>query len=292
MVDPGLPPEVADLLRANPSMLRRIRAGWKPLENPPRKSAVLPAIAGMFAAVGFLAVLSFQEGAGLGILLLIMLAYFVFAAIRAARDSEESDSPEQELYDLAHRYRDSYVLPDDFDADASRLLGRSRLAVDSVLRSRVNAEGLLDDVRNAVMLPPQEWEVARLLAKLSSLRGEHRDLMRGGVTPEVAAVMKPLEQVLANSENAVIARVEALERYAAHVADAERAYRARGQIEALVERLPRYEELLAESGADALSMPEIGHLSGEADELEQALRASIGSAHELFHHLDGSAPSG
>ncbi|MGS2644237.1 hypothetical protein [Streptosporangium sp. LJ11] len=246
----------------------------------------------MFAAVGFLAVLSFEKGAGLGILLLVMLAYFVFAAIRAARDSEESDSPEQELFELAHRYRDSYLLPDDFDAAASRLLGRARLAVDSVLRSRVNAEGLLDDVRNAVMLPPQEWEVARLLAKLSSLRGEHRDLMRGGVAQEVAAAMKPLERVLAGSESAVTARVEALERYAAHVADAERAYRARGQIEALVERLPRYEELLAESGADGLSMPEIGHLTGEADELEQALRASIGSAHELFHHLDGPAPSG
>ncbi|WP_329426962.1 hypothetical protein OG339_42670 [Streptosporangium sp. NBC_01495] len=231
--------------------------------------------------------LSFEGGAGPGVLLLIMLAYCLFAAIKAAGDSEESVTPGREVYDLAHRYRDSYLLPDDFDADASRLLGRTRTAVDSVLRSRVNAEGLLDDVRNAVMLPPQEWEVARLLAKLSSLRGEHRDLMRGGVTKEVAAAMKPLERVLAGSESAVIARVEALERYAAHVADAERAYRARGQIEALVERLPRYEELLAESGADALSMPEVGHLTGEADELEQALRASIGSAHELFLHLDG-----
>ncbi|MEU0479375.1 hypothetical protein ABZ260_09370 [Streptosporangium sp. NPDC006013] len=100
------------------------------------------------------------------------------------------------------------------------------------------------------------------------------------------------ERALAGSEGAVIAKVEALERYAAHVADAERAYRARDQIEALVERLPRYEELLAESGADALSMPENGHLTGEADELEQALRASIDSAHELFRHLDGPEQSG
>ncbi|MEV4526053.1 hypothetical protein [Streptosporangium sp. NPDC049304] len=223
-------------------------------------------------------------------LLLIMLAYCLHLAIRAAGDSEESATPERELYALADRYRDSYLLSDDFDTDASRLLGRARTAVDSILRSRVNAEGLLDDVRNAVMLPSQEWEVARLLAKLSSLRGEHRDLVRGGVAREVAAAMEPLERVLAGSESAVIAKVEALERYAAHVADAERAYRARGQIEALVERLPRYEELFVESGADALGMPEIGYLAGEADELERALRASIGSAHELFLHLDGPSP--
>ncbi|MER6824964.1 hypothetical protein ABT352_03115 [Streptosporangium sp. NPDC000563] len=237
-------------------------------------------------------VLFLGGGAWLGILLLITLAYCFHLAIRAAGDSEESATPERELYALAGRYRDSYLLSDDFDADASRLLGRARTAVDSVLRSRVNAEGLLDDVRNAVMLPSQEWEVARLLAKLSSLRGEHRDLVRGGVTREVAAAMEPLERVLAGSESAVVAKVEALERYAAHVADAERAYRARGQIEALVERLPRYEELFVESGADALGMPEIGYLAGEADELERALRASIGSAHELFLHLDGPSPSG
>nr|WP_051753251.1 hypothetical protein [Streptosporangium amethystogenes] len=241
----------------------------------------------MFAAVGLLVALSFGWGAMVVIPLFIVLAWFLFAAIRAAENVEESVTPERELYGLAHRHRDSYLLFDDFDTDARNLLARTRAAVGSVLRSRVNTEGLLDVARNAVMLPPQEWEIARLLAKLSSLRKEHRDLMRGGVTREVAAAVKPLERALAGSEGAVIAKVETLERYAAHVADAERAYRARDQIDALMERLPRYEELLAESGADALTMPEIGHLTGEADELEQALRASIESAHELFLHLDG-----
>lgn len=245
----------------------------------------------MLTAVGILAALSFGWGAMAVIPLFIVLAWFLSAAIRAAGDVE-SVTPERELYGLAHRYRDSYFLFDDFDTDARNLFARARGAVGSVLRSRVNTEGLLDVARNAVMLPPQEWEIARLLAKLSSLREEHRDLMRGGVTREVAAAVKPLERALAGSEGAVIAKVEALERYAAHVADAERAYQARDQIEALVERLPRYEELLAESGADALSMPEIGHLTGEADELEQALRASIDSAHELFLHLDGPERSG
>ncbi|MGW4800184.1 hypothetical protein ACWEPC_47980, partial [Nonomuraea sp. NPDC004297] len=69
------------------------------------------------------------------------------------------------------------------------------------------------------------------------------------------------------------------------VADAERAYRARNQIERLSAKLPRYEELLAESGADRAAVPELSRLSDDADRLEQALRDSVSSAHEAFRHL-------
>ncbi|MGV9779752.1 hypothetical protein ACWDS7_48080, partial [Streptosporangium sp. NPDC003464] len=101
------------------------------------------------------------------------------------------------------------------------------------------------------------------------------------------AAMAPLERALAASEAAVVARVEALERYARHVSEADRALRAHDQIELLRARLPRYEELLAESGADAGSVPEIGRLAEDADQLERALRDSVRSAHEAFRHLDG-----
>ncbi|MEU4329736.1 hypothetical protein [Nonomuraea dietziae] len=98
---------------------------------------------------------------------------------------------------------------------------------------------------------------------------------------------RPLERALLSSEAAVAARVEALERYAGHVAEAERAYHAHGQIEELRARLPRYEELVAESGADGFAVPEISRLSEDADRLERALRRSVSSAHEAFRYLDG-----
>ncbi|MFC7721940.1 hypothetical protein [Nonomuraea recticatena] len=142
-------------------------------------------------------------------------------------------------------------------------------------------------MRNSVMLPQQEWEIARLLAKLSALRAEHNELIADGVAPEVAKAVQPLERALLNSEAAVAARVEALERYAGHVAEAERAYHAHGQIEELRARLPRYEELVAESGADGFAVPEISRLSEDADRLERALRRSVSSAHEAFRYLDG-----
>nr|BFE80924.1 hypothetical protein GCM10020093_035250 [Planobispora longispora] len=101
--------------------------------------------------------------------------------------------------------------------------------------------------------------------------------------------MEPLERALVASEAAVVARVEALERYAGHVAEAEQALRAHEQIELLRSRLPRYEELLAETGANAFAVPEIDHLARDASRLEQALRDSVHSAHEAFRYLDGPA---
>ncbi|MFC7650189.1 hypothetical protein ACFQX6_65010 [Streptosporangium lutulentum] len=129
---------------------------------------------------------------------------------------------EHDLYQQARWYEGRYLLPEDFDHDAGLLLDRVQQAIDFILRSRVNALGMLDDVRNSVMLPAQEWEIARLLTKLSALRTEHHDFMYGGSSPEVAAAMAPLERALAASEAAVVARVEALERYAGHVSEADR----------------------------------------------------------------------
>jgi seryl-tRNA(Sec) selenium transferase len=99
--------------------------------------------------------------------------------------------------------------------------------------------------------------------------------------------MAPLERALAASEAAVVARVEALERYARHVSDAERALLSQNQIDVLRAHLPEYEQLVAETGAARLFAPEIGHLSEDADLLRRALHDSVLSAHEAFRYLDG-----
>jgi hypothetical protein len=214
-----------------------------------------------------------------------LLIVAVLLKPRPDAEVERRHALEHDVHDHSRAYAGRYVLRDHLDEPARALMTRTQAAVGHVMESRVNAEGLLDDVRNAVMLPAQEWEIARLLAKLSELRAEHQEVVAEGVTPEVEAVAVPLARALAGSEAAVVARVEALERYAGHVAEAERAYRARHQIERLSARLPRYEELLAESGADGSAVPELTRLSDDADSLEQALRDSVSSAHEAFRHL-------
>ncbi|MEW1841339.1 hypothetical protein AB0392_25645 [Nonomuraea angiospora] len=291
VVDPGVPPEVAGLLRANAPLLSRIRAGWvPPAETSSRRKS--PSSAMLLAATPFvvalMALLLASRFAPAGFVLLGTYVFVVLVKIASMSEVPEDDRPQERgVYEQARWYDGRYLLPEDFDQEARAVLTRAQRAIGSVLRSHVNAEGLLDDARNAVMLPAQEWEIARLLAKLSALRLEHRELLARGIAPEVAAVIEPLERALVNSEAAVVARVEALERYAGHVAEAERAYHARGQIEELRARLPRYEELLAESGADKLAVPEIERLAEDADVLERTLRRSVRSAHEAFRYLEG-----
>jgi hypothetical protein len=293
VVDPGVPPEVAGLLRANAPLLSRIRAGWIPPANQPadrrrRQSTSMVLLAATPAVVALMAVLLASSAAPAGFVLLGAFVFIVLIKMSSISEVPEDERPvERGIYEQARWYDGRYLLPEDFDEEAGIVLARAQQAIGSVLRSHVNAEGLLDDARNAVMLPEQEWEIARLLAKLAALRIEHRELLARGIAPEVAAVVEPLERALVNSEAAVVARVEALEAYAGHVAEAERAYHARGQIEELRARLPRYEELLAESGADALAVPEIERLTEDADALERLLRRSVSSAHEAFRYLEG-----
>ncbi|MFI6503143.1 hypothetical protein [Nonomuraea typhae] len=292
VVDPAVSPESAGLLRANPQLLSRFRLGWRPppVEAEPQRrspSSVLLLVATL-PMVSLVGVLLASHIAPVGFV--VLGAFVVLVLVKMAGISEvpaTSGRVHDRLVFEQARWNDGrFLLPEDFDDEAKEVLGRAQEAIGTVLRSHVNAEGLLDDAKNAIMLPVQEWEIGRLLAKLSALRTEHRALLAGGVAPEVAAAVEPLDRALAASEAAVLTRVEALEKYAAHVAEAERAYHARGQIAELRARLPRYEELLAESGADGLAVPEIERLAEDAEHLERALRRSVSSAHEAFRYLE------
>ncbi|MEV0612289.1 hypothetical protein AB0I81_03125 [Nonomuraea sp. NPDC050404] len=268
-----------------------MRAGWVPPPSTPPSRRHNPSSALLLAAtpvvIALMAVLMASQAAPAGFVLLGTYVFIVLVKIASISEVPEDERPQERgVYEQARWYDGRFLLPEDFDHDARQVLTRAQRAIGAVLRSHVNAEGLLDDARNAVMLPAQEWEIARLLAKLSALRLEHRELVARGIAPEVAAVIEPLERALVNSEAAVVARVEALERYAGHVAEAERAYHARGQIEDLRARLPRYEELLAESGADRMGVAEIERLAEDADVLERTLRRSVASAHEAFRYLE------
>ncbi|MFI6597645.1 hypothetical protein ACIBHX_15420 [Nonomuraea sp. NPDC050536] len=293
VVDPGVPPEDASLLHDNPHLLSRMRRGWVP-DPPPRRAGRLARVS--VVIVGLLTILlmlmiSGIVGTSTGALLLGVIGVPLIIMSLVGADIPEGDGvrTDRETYQRARCYEGQYVLPEELDEASQRLLARAQSAIRAVTYSSVNAEGLLDGVRNAVMLPAQEWEIARLLAKLSALRAKHRQTVSEGLTPEVAAVAEPLARALDSSEDAVVARVEALERYATNVAEAERAYRAHHQIEELRGRLGEYEELVAESGADSFAVPEITRLAQEADQLEQALRRSITSAHEAFRHLPGES---
>ncbi|MFI6737414.1 hypothetical protein ACIBI9_31190 [Nonomuraea sp. NPDC050451] len=289
VVDPEVPPDDAQLLRESRRVLLKMRQGWVPESRRAISSAQYRIIAA-FGSVALFGVMagSGLVGRGLGLLMLVLLGIPLMIVLFVRNDLPDDDEEEyeREVYEQLRWYEGRYVLTDDLDEASARLLARAQRAIAVVTESRVNAEGLLDGVRNAVMLPAQEWEIARLLAKLSALRTKHRETVSKGLTPEVEAVAEPLARALDGSEAAVLARVEALERYASNVADAERAYQAHHQIEELRGRLHQYEELVAETGADGFAVPELERLAQDADRLEQALRRSVTSAHEAFRYLD------
>ncbi|MER6005209.1 hypothetical protein [Nonomuraea angiospora] len=289
VVDPEVPPDDAQLLRESRRVLLKMRQGWAPESRRALSSAQYRIVAafGSVALFGMMAV-SGLVGRGLGLLMLVLLGIpmMIVLFIRNDLPDDDEEEYEREVYEQLRWYEGRYVLTEDLDEASARLLARAQRAIAVVTESRVNAEGLLDDVSNAVMLPAQEWEIARLLAKLSALRTKHRETVSKGLTPEVEAVAEPLARALDSSEAAVLARVEALERYASNVADAERAYQAHHQIEELRGRLHQYEELVAETGADGFAVPELERLAQDADRLEQALRRSVTSAHEAFRYLD------
>ncbi|MEV0612288.1 hypothetical protein AB0I81_03120 [Nonomuraea sp. NPDC050404] len=300
IVEPAVPQDVADLLRDNRKLLLRIRSGWAPahgrhlgvpgrLTGPVagRVARLAATVTALAAAVYGLALFLSERYTPFVVIMTGSALLMVSVLLRPIPDAaaKRRRALEREVYEAARRHEGRFVVRDGLDEPARTLMSRAQAAIEQVMDSSVHAEGLLDDVRNGVMLPAQEWEIARLLAKLSELRAEHLEVVSEGVTPEVAAVAEPLAHALDSSQRAVLARVEALERYAGHVADAERAYRARNQIERLSAKLPRYEELLAESGADGSAVPELSRLSDDADRLEQALRDSVSSAHDAFRHL-------
>ncbi|MEU0572576.1 hypothetical protein ABZ297_45225 [Nonomuraea sp. NPDC005983] len=290
VVDPEVPQEDADLLRQSEQLLLRMRHGGtaEPPSANSGRAGRLALLIGTLILIFLMATLGglVTDAGGALVLTLIGVPLVVVTLLRRDLDEDDDVVAERAVYEQLRQYEGRYVLPGDLDDSSRRLLERAHQAIATVFASRVQAEGLLDGARNAVMLPAQEWEIARLLAKLSSLRSRHRETVSDGLAPEVAAVAAPLARALDSSEDAVVARVEALERYAVNVTEAERAYRAHEQIEELRGRLHQYEELVAEAGADGFAAPELAALAEDAGQLEQALRRSLSSAHEAFRYLD------
>jgi hypothetical protein len=139
------------------------------------------------------------------------------------------------------RQHGKYLLTDDFDEKAGALLVRAQTAVKTVLEATVTRRGLLDEVKNDLVLPEQLWDLAQVLHEQTVLRARQRDVARGMATAELEAVLGPQRRALRLSVDAISRKVELLEKYADRVRSADAALRA----EAALEDGDRYIELLA-----------------------------------------------
>ncbi|MCD0448008.1 hypothetical protein LO762_02175 [Actinocorallia sp. API 0066] len=177
---------------------------------------------------------------------------------------------------LARLHHGRYLRPQELGGERRRLLERARKAVAAVLGSRSQAEGLLDDIRNAVTLPHQVWEIAETLFELDRLAAEHRGADPND--PRVAELLAPQREVLRLATASVSERISALESYAAQVRAADAALEQWEVVQRLAAKGDAYRDLLARTVRDELAVAEIDGLTEQARAVEEALRASIEKA--------------
>jgi hypothetical protein len=173
-----------------------------------------------------------------------------------------------------------YLLPEDFDAPAARLLGRAQRAVKTVLEATVTRRGLLDEMKNELVLPEQLWDIAQVLREHTVLRARQRDVARGMATAELEVVLGPQRRALALSVDAIKRKVDLLDQYADRVRSADAALRA----EAALGDGDRYIELLARTEP----VGDTSIVQGFADEattLKETLTRTINAARDAGRTL-------
>ncbi|MFB6722158.1 hypothetical protein ACFCV3_18425 [Kribbella sp. NPDC056345] len=174
----------------------------------------------------------------------------------------------------------SYLLPEDFDDAAARMLGRAQRAVRTVLEATVTRRGLLDDMQNELVLPEQLWDIAQVLREHTVLRARQRDVARGMATAELDTVLGPQRRALALSVAAIERKVDLIEQYAHRVRTADAALRA----EAALGDGDRYIELLARTepvGDTTL----VQGFADEASALQDTFTRSINAARDAGRTL-------
>jgi len=173
-----------------------------------------------------------------------------------------------------------YLLPADFDEDSARLLGRAQRAVKTVLGATVTQRGLLDEVKNELVLPEQLWDIAQVLREQTALRARQHEVARGMATAELEAVLGPQRRALALSVEAIKRKVDLLDRYADRVRSADAALRA----EAALEDGDRYIELLART-EPAGDTSIVQGFTDEATALKDTLTRSVNAARDAGRTL-------
>ncbi|MBB5630307.1 hypothetical protein [Sphaerisporangium krabiense] len=268
VLDPALPPGVAETLRSGPAALTAVRAGAVPPRAGPRPSAV--AVVALFL-LATLALAGPWGMAALGAVIAGLSGVHALAGDPARREARRR-------LRVAAAHADRFVLPGDLDAESREMLARAQRAAEEVLRSRVHHAGMLDAIDNAATLPAEVWRLAVRLADLTRTRAEHHRIVPRDVPDDVAAVFGPYAEALERAHRSLGARVAALEEYAAGVRRADAVFHAHRQLGVLRERTPDYERLLAETEEDHLAVPHTGRLTAQAHEVERLFRATLAEA--------------
>lgn len=185
-----------------------------------------------------------------------------------------------ELDHAAILYHRRYVCPtQDFDAHATQDWQRAVFAADKISRSDVVRDQLIDSVRVTTVLPYHLWDIAERLARLSSLRANHRAILAGVADddPDVAVVLAPQRRAHKLATDDISHRVRDLEVFAARVADADAARRREEAVRRLADLNDVHRDLLARvgnTGGPGGDLPQEHDVQAVIDQANKAIRAA------------------
>ena len=172
----------------------------------------------------------------------------------------------------ARTHHGRYLTDHDFDAPSRVLLRRAQDAIDQVTSSEVYQADVLDHAAVGTALAGQEWDIAAALREQARLRARRAELSEISPGPSTAALLESQAQTARLAESSTVARVEALERYAGEVRQADAAYLDFRQAWTLSRLQAEHQDMVARTAADEHGIAEIEAMSEQARTLRLAFR--------------------
>jgi hypothetical protein len=191
---------------------------------------------------------------------------------------------EQEERLAAREWHGQYLSAADWDEESAALMLRAQDAVRAVEDSEVHERGLLDAVKNDVVLPEQLWDLGRVLQQVSVLRAQQAAIGKGLDEAQSTQVFGAQRQALNLSAAAMEAKVVKLEQYAQQVRQADAVLRAEAAAQLAAAGSDQYLELLATTEV-AGSSSLLEELSKDSADVHQALTRSLAAALETGQAL-------
>jgi hypothetical protein len=166
------------------------------------------------------------------------------------------------------------AIPDGLDPRAAALIRRARHAVRAVASAQICRDGLLDEPATTAALAAQQSEIADALREQARLRAERSWLAEPRPGSPAAELLEQHRQAAQAAEESIVARVVALERYAAEVLQADAEYRDWRQHAAITELTGPHLDLLARTAADEHRIAELIAMTEQARSVRRALGES------------------
>ncbi|GAA0983388.1 hypothetical protein GCM10009555_055050 [Acrocarpospora macrocephala] len=274
ILDPDIPADTRKALQADLALVRHVRTGspWSRYGSDKKDGWRAP-MRFILCMVTFI-----WASPQLGVIQTALMIAVVLGMLSVLRRGHTL--PRQRLAELAHANPGWFLVDQDFDDAGRALVVRAQKAIRRVRKATVYQEGLLDAADHEVILPVEEWEIAKALSRVARLRADQAQLLAGGVAAPVEEALAPMRETLDTVVASVTSRVEALERYAARVREADRLFQAHDQLRALADQADEYQDLLASTVRDDLAKGEIERLSRNIEQLRAALDESLIAARQ------------